>query len=187
MKLHALPRPALVRPDVPPRFCHRLHVPKLTATQSDVFREIAPTALWVAANLDGAQPTRFGDNRGSWPVAMGLTQAWGDFKSAQLRADEPFHERAVVARYWCDAFDHADRLWSATCAQLAGRFDDARGEWMSFEPGTTLAVIDRAVRAAAVVLSVDVLTDREMVEHLEAMIFIASKVQADEQRRSNGA
>ena len=84
---------------------------KLTPREAPSFAELAPAALWIAGNLDGVQPIRLGENRGAWPVAIGVTHVWANFNSPKLRAYDPYHQRAVLARHWCQTRNDADRLW----------------------------------------------------------------------------
>jgi hypothetical protein len=158
---------------------NRLVVPKLTPERRFAFEEIAPTALWIAANLTGAQQRFWGDNQGGWPVMMGLTQSWEDRKSAALAANEPYQERALIARFWCDEWDEADRLWQDTYGSLRTHFDDGRGEWMSFTGDeSSLALLTSEIRRHAGRNRTEIWTDAEMLRRFDWLILAAKKVGA---------
>ena len=153
-----------------------LVVPKLTADQKQAFREVAPTALWIAANLNGPQQRYWGDNQGAWPVRMGLTQAWNDKVTVTWDRD-PWQPRGVMCRVWFDDYDTADKIWCRVYQALRGRFEDERREWLAFDPETTLGDITAEILTHASELRVDTYTDDEMVKRLDALIAMAKKLQ----------
>lgn len=160
-----------------PRRFKRLAIPKLTAERRFAFEELAPTALWIAANLAGPQQRYWGDNLGGWPVLMGLTQYWEDRRSAGLASTEPYQERALILRFWFDDWDEADRVWQATYKNLRASFDDAKGDWMSFTCDTAAPVLlERQIRAEAAAIKAEVWTDTEMLRRFDWMIAAARKM-----------
>jgi len=154
----------------------RITVPRLTPEQMHAFREIAPTALWIAANLNGPQQRYWGDNEGAWPVRMGLTQAWADSASAMWDRD-PFQPRAVMCRLWFDDWDQAEKVWLRTYQALRHRIGDARRDWLAFEAGTTLGDITAEVLNQASALRFETWSDDEMVRRFDALLAMARKLQ----------
>lgn len=159
------------------------HMPRaLSPEQRMCFQDMAAnglTALWVAGDLDGPQARRLGDNRGAWPVLMGLTQAWADSKSPQLMANEPYRNRAVMMRLWADTWDQADRIWSATYASLGHRLtEDTRGEWLSFDPDMELGDISAEIlqHAANASPRIHLRTDDELIADIDFNIGLARKM-----------
>ena len=157
------------------------HVPRtLTREQRFVFDDMARgglTALWVAGDLDGPQARRLGDNRGAWPVLMGLTQAWADSKSATLIANEPYRTRAIMMRLWAETWDAADMIWTLTYNGLRHRLtEDTRGEWLSFEPETVLGDISAEILTHAQARNIPLRTDDEILEDIDMVIAMARKL-----------
>jgi len=167
--------------DVMPVRWKRITVPKLTPERRFAFEEIGPTALWVAANLAGPQHRYWGDNQGAWPVLMGLTQSWEDRKSPVLAANEPYQERALILRFWADDWNNADRLWQDTYKSLRERFDDSKGEWMSFASDDAAeaapSLVERTIREHAARRSFEIWTDAEMLRRMDWLIAMAKKVE----------
>lgn len=166
------------------------HIPRpLTAEQRLCFQDMAAhglTAIWVAGDLDGPQACWLGDNRGAWPVLMGLTQAWQDSKSATLIANEPYRTRAVMMRLWADTWDEADRVWSAVYQAMSHRLTkDTRGEWLSFEPDVELGDISAAMLEAAEQARprIYLRTDDEILAEIDLTLDLARKEVA---RRKKG-
>lgn len=149
---------------------------KLTREQGFVFRDMAPTALWIAGNLNGPQQRYWGDNHGAWPVRLGLTQAWNDTTSPAMLAAEPFHPRAIMVRLWCETWDQAEALWLKTYEGLRPRFAQARGEWLAFDAETTLGDISAEILNHAAALRVSVLTDDELLREIDSVIAMAKKL-----------
>ncbi|MBA2126713.1 hypothetical protein DLM45_10865 [Hyphomicrobium methylovorum] len=157
----------------------RLVVPRLSPERRLAFEDISPTALWIAANLTGAQQRYWGDNQGGWPVMMGLTQSWEDRKSAVLSSSESYQERALITRFWCDDWDEADQIWRDTYQSLLAsrQFEDGRGDWMSFsDDDAGLALITTEIRKHAAARKIEVWTDKEMLRRFDYLIAIARKV-----------
>lgn len=167
------------QPYVTPR-----HVPRpLSREQRFVFDDMARaglTALWVAGDLDGPQAVRIGDNRGAWPVLMGLSQAWADSKSPQLIAAEPYRTRAVMMRLWAETWEAADKIWCATYESLRHKLtQDTRGEWLSFDPDTTLGDISAHVLTHAASERIHLRTDDEVLADIDLVIGLARKMQRE--------
>lgn len=159
------------------------HMPRpLTPEQRLCFQDMAAhglTAIWVAGDLDGPQARRIGDNRGAWPVLMGLTQAWQDSKSPQLMAHEPYRNRAVMMRLWADSWDEADRVWSATYLALSHRLtEETRGEWLSFDAEVELGDISAAMLEAAEKANprIHLRTDDEIIAEIDSAIALARRI-----------
>lgn len=165
--------------NVPSTRYHRLDVPRLNRLQVFAFKEIAPTALCIWANLAGSQPRHWGDNIGGWPVLLGLTQAWPDHRSAQMSLNEPYQERALVARLWCETWDEADLLWQRVYQALRGCFRDGRREWMDFDAGADLADITGVILDQARHNKIATWTDAEMICRLDDLLAMAARVQRE--------
>lgn len=157
----------------------RLVVPRLSSARRFAFEEIAPTSLCFLANLAGSQPRFWGDNRGGWPVLMRLSQTWEDRKSGELERNEPYQQRALITRLWCDEWDDADRLWQASYKTLRGRFEDGQSEWMSFDAETTLDVLTAAALDSAKRLRIETWTDDEMLRRFDDLNAMAQKYMED--------
>lgn len=153
------------------------HMPrKLTREQALAFKEIAPAALWIAGNLNGPQQRYWGDNEGAWPVRLGLTQAWNDTASPVMLAAEPFNPRAIMVRLWCDTWEQAETLWLRTYESLKPRFAPARGEWLAFDPETTLGDISAEILNHAAGERIQLLTDDELLREIDSVIAMARKL-----------
>lgn len=163
---------------IPTRY--RRHIARrLTAEQNFAFKEISPAALWLAGNLNGPQPRSFGDNRGAWPIEMGLTQRWsGVAEDNQFLGSDPNEPRAVFYRLWCDDYRTADRLQCAVYRALvdAGRCDKALGEWMNLDADMALADLSAVVLGCASKLKIETWTDDDMVRRFDDLLAMARKV-----------
>lgn len=154
-----------------------LFVPSLSADEQQLFADYSPTAFWIGGNLDGPQPVKFGDNAGRWPVRWGLTQAWRPDRKKKHLVDGVF-PRALLLRYWCDVLDGdaeksweaADKIWQATYRALEPHSAPGFDDYLSFDPGLRLGHIDVAVREAARALRIDVMTCREVKQHLRLVV-----------------
>lgn len=156
-------------------------VPRLTDEQRLAFKECRMCALWVAGNLDGPEPRYMGDNRGAWPVDMGLTQRWsGLTEDHQFDGSDPNEKRGVVLRFWCDSYDIADRLQCAVYRHLKDTdvADAALGTWINLTPQTTLADLAAHILNVAARLGIETLTDDEMVRHLDGVVAMARTFEA---------
>lgn len=151
-------------------------VRRLTAEQRLAFGECRMCALWIAGNLDGPQARRLGDNRGAWPIDMGLTQRWSGLTEDNQFADsDPNEKRGVMLRFWCDSYDVADRLQCAVYRHLK-ELDVAEaglGSWLNLVPQTTLADVSAHILNAAARMGIETLTDDEMIRHLDGVIAMA--------------
>lgn len=145
----------------------------LTSEQLAVFKALNPAALWIAGNLDGPQPTRFGDNAGAWPITMGVTQ---DRRHKKL--PDPFFARGTLLRYWCEvtagdalkSWDTAERLHVAVYKALEPYFGLALHEFLALDGAIRLGHVDRAVRDEAARLKIEIMTDRELAAHAALIV-----------------
>lgn len=159
---------------------YRRHVARrLTAEQNFAFKELSPAALWLAGNLDGPQPRALGDNRGGWPVEMGLTQRWAGLSEDNQFVDrDAYNKRGVFYRLWCDHYDLADRLQCAVfqALRVSGRVEPAIGEWMSLDADMTLDDLSAVVLGEASRLRIETWTDDDMIRRFDDLIAMARKV-----------
>lgn len=152
------------------------HRPALLSPEQQLaFTSMAPTAFGVLGNLDGAKPTDWGDNAGSWPVRFVLMQTWGDRVTSVWNRD-PDHERALICRLWFETYDIADKVWVEVYARLRQRFRDGKRDWLAFDADTVLGDITAQVLEVADQMRVKAMTDDEVIVELNTLLAIARKM-----------
>lgn len=172
----------------------RLEIPRMTQEQSHAFLEMqrgrdlaahvrrskqqikqSPTALWIAGNLAGEQPRFWGDNKGGWPVLFGLTQKWDWNRAEKIKAglQDAYYERDLLARYWFNTYEEADRVQCAFYQGMRSNFEDALGKYLSFDPEVRLPAIDSAIRGHAASMRFEIWNDKEFLEHLTWLLAAA--------------
>lgn len=157
-------------------------VPTLSVEARDAFKAFNPAAFWIGGNLDGAQPKSFSDQRGSWPIRFGVTQVW-KFNAAEKKLCDAFFERGLLLRYWCrfdagalKSWSAAERLQVAAIKALEPHFAPALNNFEALDPDVTLDGLNAVVTDAARGLGIEVLTCRELADHLESLVRIAHGV-----------
>lgn len=162
-----------------PGHCKRLEIPALTQEQGLAFSEIGPTALWIGGNLTGAQPRFWGDNQGGWPVLFGLTQKWAWKRADRLQKGlhDAYYERDLIARYWFDTWEEADKVQCMLFQNMRDRFDDALGKYLSFDPEVRLSSLDAEIRKHAESIKAEVWTDPELVSRMNWLLAVAQKTE----------
>jgi len=112
------------------------------------FRRLAPAAVYVAGT-EGPVPRSFGDNRGAWPIRIGVTESWKDTITPQLERGAPLWWQGVLFRVWTPSEVHAKRLALEVPEFIAARVEQLRGAWLDLGVETDLELFEVEVHHLA--------------------------------------
>jgi hypothetical protein len=120
-----------------------------TPAKSAAFRELGPVAVYVAGNISGPEPRYFGDNRGAWPILLGIVRSWRDSVTPHMDRLSPIRARGVLFRVWTPSSADAHRLMAAIEGLVRDRVEQMRGNWLDFGPDTDARLFETEVHALA--------------------------------------
>ena len=122
--------------------------PRWSPRKRDTFIRLAPAAVCIAGT-EGPVPRTFGDNRGAWPIRVGITERWEDTSTPGLNSGSPLWWQGVLFRVWTPSREHAKQLGAAVLELVAERVEQLRGAWVDLGPETDLALFEVEVYALA--------------------------------------
>ncbi|MGH6815519.1 MAG: hypothetical protein ACREC6_07435 [Hyphomicrobiaceae bacterium] len=144
------------------------------------FRRLAPAAVYIAGT-EGPVPRRFGDNRGAWPIRIGVTASWKDIITPQLEHSAPLWWQGVLFRVWTPDEVHAKRLALEIPEFVAARVEQLRGAWLDLGVETDLALFEVEVHHLAERLKIKTWDDDALSRTLDGWLA------AQAEKRAKGA
>jgi len=98
-----------------------------------VFRRHEFCAVYCAGSVEPVAK-RIGENRGAWPIKIGLTRALEDTISSGLDGASPFWEQRVLFRVWVKTFERGRQLERLVLGALSGSAEAARKSFWDMGP-----------------------------------------------------
>ncbi|KAB2918506.1 MAG: hypothetical protein F9K29_08035 [Hyphomicrobiaceae bacterium] len=82
------------------------------------FEALQPAAVYIAGYA-APVPRGFADNRGVWPIRIGITTRWVDSLTKEMDRHQPVHWMGVWFRVWTLSFESAGQLAFAVANSIA--------------------------------------------------------------------
>lgn len=144
-----------------------------------VFRKHEYCALYVAGSFHAV--SRFvGDNRGGWPVKLGVTRALEDTISANIDGASAYWKQGVLFRVWVKSFAKARQLERLVMDQISTSAEDLRKSFWDFGPDFQREFFEMEIHTIAQVNNIETWDDDSL------MLALAREVKQDFESRGRG-
>ena len=141
-----------------------------------VFRRNEYCAVYCAGSIEPVAK-RIGDNRGAWPIKIGLTRSLEDTISSGLDGASPFYEQRVLFRVWVRTFERGRRLERLVLGALSGSAEAARKSFWDMGPDFQREFFEMEVHTLAMCHGIECWDDDAL------MVEMAREVKRDFQKR----
>lgn len=134
------------------------------------FRLDGYAALYIAGTKEPVAK-RIGDNRGAWPISLGITTAWSDTITKHIDRHSPFWWNGVLFRVWCPTEEHAKMLQRLVSGYMQKHkdADPLRKSWFDLGPAFDVKKFERAIRLLAKDHRIQTWSDGELIAHITAL------------------
>ncbi len=141
-----------------------------------VFRRHEFCAVYCAGSVEPVAK-RIGDNRGAWPVKIGLTRALEDTISSGLDGASPFWEQRVLFRVWVKTWARGRTLEREVLKALQGSSEQARKSFWDMGPDFQREFFEMEVHTIAQCNGIETWDDDSL------MVEMAREVKREFERR----
>lgn len=134
------------------------------------FRLEGFAALYIAGTKEPVAK-RIGDNRGAWPISLGITTAYSDTITKHIDRHSPFWWNGVLFRVWCPNEEQAKILQRLVSSYMQKHkdADPLRKSWFDLGPAFEPKKFERAIRLLAKDHRITTWNDQELHDHLVAL------------------